>query len=114
MAFHDTSEVQASHHGVNRRARKESPDVRADVDDSRVGAGAEHDQAETSYVCDEQTLVEQKRVRLPGRIRTLSAEVVGAALLERRDPRDLPAVVEVAVEQQPLLRRVDDRRAALL
>jgi len=36
--------------------------------------------------------------------------VVVAALLERGDPRNLPAVVEVAVQQQTVLEVVDDSR----
>jgi hypothetical protein len=47
----------------------------------------------------EHALVQQQRVWLPRRLPVLSAEVIVTALLERRDSRNLPAVVEVAVQQ---------------
>src|SRR5437867_2927076 len=112
IAFHDTSEVQSAHHGVDGSAREDGPDVRAHVDDSRVGAGAEHDQTQASDLRHEHALVQQQGVWLPGGVGALSTEVIVAALLEGCDPRYLPAVVEVAVEQQTFLRVVDDCRTA--
>src|SRR5262249_49120959 len=44
VAFHDAAEVQSSQHGIDGDVRKQASHMRADVDDPRVGAGAEHDQ----------------------------------------------------------------------
>src|SRR6516164_7369251 len=77
-------------------------------------AGAEDDQPQIAHMRDEHALVDQERIRLPGRIRTGSTKVIDAALFECADPGYFSALIEMPVEQQPFAGIVDDTRAVLL
>ncbi len=86
----------------------------ADVDDARMRAGAEDDQPEITHVRHQHALVHQQRIGHPGGIGAGPAEVIDAALFERRDARNLATVIIVVVEQEPGLGPVDHLRAMLL
>src|SRR5690349_4318044 len=73
-----------------------------------------NDQAEIADMHHQHALVHEKRIGLPGSVGAAAAEMVDAALLERRHPRNLAAVIEMIVEQQLRVRAVDHAGAELL
>lgn len=83
-ALHDAAEMQAAHHGVDRHVGEQAAGLGADVDDAGMRAGAEHDESETRHVHDHHALVHQERIGRPLLRIVLAAELVLAALLERR------------------------------
>src|SRR5271165_5279787 len=103
-----------SHHAVDRKIREQLPHLGADIDDPGMRAGTEHDQSQVAHMDHEHALIHQKRIRLPCGIRASSTEMVDAAFLKGSDPRDLAAVIEMAIEQQPLFAAIHDGGAALL
>src|SRR5215472_15509613 len=62
---------------------------------------------------DEHTLVQQQRIRLPRRIWACAREVIDPPLFECRNPWDFTTVIEMAIQQQSLLRVVYDSRTQL-
>src|SRR5262249_5677058 len=113
-SLHDPAEVQPAHDAVDRNVGKEIASMETYIDDARVRARAEYDQSQVAHVRHHHALIHEQRIGFPGRVGTRSREMVDAAFLERRDPRYLPAVIEMAVEQQPSIRIIDHLRAALL
>src|SRR5215472_15450802 len=95
-ALHDAAQMQASHHRMNREIREQAPDLGTDIDDPRMGAGAEDDQPPSADMDRQEALVHEVGIRLPGGLAVGPAEVVGAALLEGADAGNLAAVVEMA------------------
>src|SRR3990167_4513526 len=77
-------------------------------------AGAEYDEAQVAHVHDQHALVHQVGIGPPFLRIVAPAKMVLATGLERRHPRDLAAVVEVAVEQGARSAVVDDARTARL
>src|SRR5579885_947785 len=111
-ALHDAAEMQAAHDGMDRNLREEVADLDADIDDPGMGAGAEDDQPKPAHMHHDHALVHQEGIGLPRRLAVGPRQVIHATLLEGGHARDLAAVVEMAVEQQPLFRAVHDRRPA--
>ena len=96
--------MQATHHRMDRNVRKEAPDLGADIDDPRMGAGAEDDQAQIAHIGDDKALVHQKRIGAPGRLLIVEpAEMIGPARLERGHAGDLAAVVKMPIQEQAFL-----------
>src|SRR5262249_26098145 len=98
-SLHDPAEVQPAHDAVDRNVGKEIASMETYIDDARVRARAEYDQSQVAHVRHHYALIHEQRIGFPGRVGTRSREMVDAAFLERRDPRYLPAVIEMAVEQ---------------
>ena len=110
--LHDAAQMQAAHHRVDRAVGKQAPHLGADIDDAGVAAGAEHDQAEIAHVGHQHALVHQVGIGPPLLGVVAPAEMVLAAGLERAHARDLAAVVEMPVEQQPFVAVIHDPGAA--
>ena len=88
--------------------------MRADIDNARMGTGAEDNQSQVAYMHDEHALVHQDRIWLPRGIGAGSTEMVDTTLFKGADPGYLAAVIEVPIEQQPLVGVVHDSRAVPL
>ena len=106
--------MQAAHHRMNGRLGEQAADLRADIDDAGMRAGTEDDQPEVAHVHDQHALVHQVGVGPPLLLVVQSAKMVLASGLERRDPGNLAAVVEMAVEQGALPAVIDDAGATRL
>src|SRR5262249_4510198 len=96
--FHDSTEMQPSHNGMDRGVSEKAPGVRAHIDNARMRAGAEDDQPQPPDPGHEHALVHQQGVRLPRSLRSAAGQMVVAALLEGGDPRNFSAVIEVAIK----------------
>src|SRR5262249_46735712 len=59
-------------------------------------------------------LVHEQRIGFPGTAGRSSTQMVDATFLERRHPRNLTAVVKMAIEEQPFICVIDHLRSALL
>src|SRR5262249_60703828 len=110
----EAREAQPDQRAVDRNVGKEFSGMEAHVDDAGMGGLAEDDQSQIARVWYQHAFVHEQRIGLPGPARRRSRQMVDATFLERCRPRYLAAQVEVAIDQQPGIRIIDDLRAALL
>src|ERR1700751_4532627 len=89
VAFHHASEMQSSHHGMDRDVGKKVSHMRAHIDDTGAGARDEYNKTEALNSRHEHALVQEQRVGLPGRFWARSGQMIIASLLKRAHPRNL-------------------------
>src|SRR3972149_3312518 len=81
-------------------SRKQSLGMDQDVDDARMGACGEDERALPFHANGDESLIEQQRVRLPGRAVIAQPVLSRQARLKRRDARNLTADQEEAVQDR--------------
>jgi hypothetical protein len=90
--LHHASEMEPTHRAVDWNVRKESPRVGAHVDDAGMRARAKNDQSQVEDMCHQHALVHEQGIGLPGTVGAGPTQMVGAALLERGQPRNLATI----------------------
>jgi hypothetical protein len=107
-----TAEVKASNDGMDAVLRGELSHVADDVDDARMAAAGQDDEAPSAHGRDKGLVVESARVRLPPSLPVGLVE--GEALLELGRAVDLAGDQERAVEEKRGPAFLDDLEAGSL